>query len=73
MSQREVKKCSYFNSGYCQYTKKENGCKNFHPIVECKIQGGKQKNVLEDTLKRSNLEMNADLEQIAPLPMLRSQ
>ena len=43
VSQREVKRCSYFNSGYCRYTKKENGCTNFHPIVECKIQGCKQK------------------------------
>ena len=43
MSQGEVKKCSYFNSGYCRYTKKDNGCKNFHPIDECKIQGCKQK------------------------------
>ena len=43
MSQREVKKCSYLNSGYCLYTKKENGRKNFHLINECKNQGCKQK------------------------------
>ena len=56
-----------------EFTKKENGCKNFHPIDECKIQGCKQKNVPEDTLKSANLMMNADLEQFAPIPMLRSQ
>ena len=73
MSQREVKKCSYFNSGNCRYTKKENGCKNCHPIDECKIQGCKQKNVPEDTLKSANLMMNANLNQFAPILMLRSQ
>ena len=43
ISQREVKKCYYFNFGYCQYTMKENGFTKFHPIDECKIQGCKQK------------------------------
>ena len=40
---RYIKKCWYFSSGYCQYTKKENGCKYFHQIDECKNQGCKHK------------------------------
>ena len=32
-----------------------------------------KKYVLKDTLKSANLMMNADLEKLAPIPMLRSQ
>lgn len=44
MSQDSVKKCSYYNSGYCKYSKKENGCKKYHPTescaqINCKNQG----------------------------------
>ena len=37
MSGEVVKKCSYFNSGYCRYTKKEMGCKNYHPSDVCQL------------------------------------
>ena len=30
-----AKKCSYFNSGYCKFTRKENGCKYYHPTEAC--------------------------------------
>ena len=30
-------KCSYFNSGYCKYTRKENGCNFYHPTEPCKL------------------------------------
>ena len=72
MSQREEKDCSYLNSDYCLYTKKESGCRNFHPIIECKNQGSKQKNVTTDIQKNANMMKNADLEQVAPTAMLRS-
>ena len=35
MSQGSSKKCFYFNSGYCKYSQKENGCKDFHPTESC--------------------------------------
>ena len=37
MSGVVVKKCSYFNSGYCRYTKKEMGCRNYHPSDVCQL------------------------------------
>ena len=44
MAQDSSKKCFYYNSGYCKYSKKENGCKDFHPTesctqINCKNQG----------------------------------
>ena len=30
-------KCSYFNSGYCKFTRKENGCNFYHPTEPCKL------------------------------------
>ena len=30
-------KCSYFNSGYCKYTRKEKGCNFYHPTEACKL------------------------------------
>ena len=30
-------KCSYFNSGYCKFTRKENGCNFYHPTETCKL------------------------------------
>ena len=73
MSQRELKKCSYSNSGFYQYTKKENECKKSQPIEECKVEGCKPKECPGRNPKSANLLMNADLEQFAPIPMLRSQ
>ena len=43
MSQGVVIKCSYFNSGYCRYTKKEMGCKKHHPSDDCTVQGCREK------------------------------
>ena len=37
MSQEEQIKCSYYNSGYCKFTKKEKGCKFYHPEETCYI------------------------------------
>ena len=39
MSGGVVMKCKYFKSGYCRYTQKEMGYKNFHPTDVCKIEG----------------------------------
>ena len=44
MSENANKKCVHFNSGYCRYTKKQNGCKDFHPTEicetrDCKVKG----------------------------------
>ena len=30
-------KCAYFNSGYCKFTRKENGCGNLHPAESCQV------------------------------------
>ena len=56
MSRREEKDCSYLNSDYCLYTKKENGRKIFHPIIECKNQGSKKKNVPTDIQKKCKFD-----------------
>ena len=31
------KKCAYHNSGYCKFSRKETGCKNYHPKEICKV------------------------------------
>ena len=36
-------KCTYFNSGYCKFTRKENGCCYLHPAESCKIPKCKDK------------------------------
>ena len=38
MTEANPAKCSYFNSGYCKFMKKENGCRYSHPTESCKIQ-----------------------------------
>ena len=35
MSEVTLKNCSHYNSGFCRYIKKENGCKHFHPKEIC--------------------------------------
>ena len=57
----------------CASHQKRNGCKKCYPIDECKNPGCKKKNVPTDTLKNANLMKNANLEQVAPTAMLRSQ
>ena len=37
MTEDRKMKCSYFNSGYCKYTRKENGCNFYHPTEHCKL------------------------------------
>ena len=37
------KKCTYFNSGYCKFTNKKNGCRYLHPEYACKIMQCKDK------------------------------
>ena len=41
--------------------------------MNVKFKAVNKKNVPEDTLKSANLMMNANLEQFAPIAMLRSQ
>ena len=36
MTEANPAKCSYFNSGYCKFMKKENGCRYGHPTESCK-------------------------------------
>ena len=36
MTENNSPKCSYYNSGYCKFAKKENGCKYLHPTECCK-------------------------------------
>ena len=43
MSENASKKCVYFNSGYCRYTKKQNGCKNLHPKENCETRDCNEK------------------------------
>ena len=43
MTQSNPTKCSYFNSGYCKFIKKENGCRYAHPTECCKIPKCKDK------------------------------
>lgn len=35
MTEVLTKKCSYFNSGYCRYARREKGCKYYHPTDIC--------------------------------------
>ena len=35
MSPEDKTKCGHYNSGYCKFMKKENGCKYFHPDKTC--------------------------------------
>ena len=37
------RKCIYFNSGYCKFSKRETGCKKYHPDNNCLIAGCKDK------------------------------
>ena len=37
MSEETRRKCRYYNSGYCKFSRKENGCKNVHPKENCKV------------------------------------
>ena len=37
MAEEKSRKCTYFNSGYCKFTRKENGCRNLHPAESCQI------------------------------------
>ena len=52
MSGGVVKKCVYFNSGYCRYTKKEMGCNNLHPKDVCELQGCREKSCLNSHPKK---------------------
>ena len=36
-------KCKYYNSGYCKFSRKESGCKKYHPTYICKITKCKDK------------------------------
>ena len=36
MTENNSQKCSYYNSGYCKFGKKENGCRYLHPTECCK-------------------------------------
>ena len=56
MSGGEVMKCKYFNSGYCRYTKKEMGCKNFHPTDVCKVEGCREKECPDRHPKKCKFE-----------------
>ena len=38
MAEEKSRKCTYFNSGYCKFTRKENGCRYLHPAESCQIQ-----------------------------------
>ena len=33
----DLKKCSYFNVGYCKFSKKEGSCKWYHPEESCNL------------------------------------
>ena len=52
MSGGIVKKCVYFNSGHCRYTKKEMGCNNLHPKEVCELQGCREKSCLNSHPKK---------------------
>ena len=56
MSDGVVKKCKYFNSGYCRYTKKAIGCKNFHPTDVCKVEGCREKECPDRHPKKCKFE-----------------
>ena len=43
MTEANLPKCSYFNSGYCKFIKKENGCRYSHPTECCKVSKCKDK------------------------------
>ena len=61
MSGGVVMKCKYFNSGYCRYTKKEMGCKNFHPTDVCEVEGCREKECPDRHPKNANLKMNVGI------------
>ena len=56
MSGVVVKKCSYFNSGYCRYTKKEMGCKNYHPRDVCQLKECREKTCPDRHPKKCKFE-----------------
>ena len=37
MVEASSRKCIYFNSGYCKFTRQENGCRYLHPAETCKV------------------------------------
>ena len=43
MNEASERKCLYYNSGYCKFSKREYGCKKYHPEQNCKITGCKDK------------------------------
>ena len=43
MNEVSERKCLYFNSGYCKFSKREYGCKRYHPEQNCQITGCKDK------------------------------
>ena len=43
MSEEVKRKCYYYNSGYCKFSRREKGCKFFHPEENCKLSKCKDK------------------------------
>ena len=43
MSEEVKRKCSYYNSGYCKFSRREKGCKFSHPEDNCKLSKCKDK------------------------------
>ena len=37
MAEASSRKCRYFKSGYCKFTRKQNGCRYVHPAETCKV------------------------------------
>ena len=36
-------KCKYYNSGYCKFASRRNGCRDIHPTENCKYEDCKDK------------------------------
>ena len=65
MSEAYSRKCRYYNSGYCKFTRKENGCCNLHPTETCKIPKSREKGCPLRHPKNVDMVMRADTTQNA--------
>ena len=54
-------KCSYYNSVYCKFSRKESGCRFVDPEENCKLSKCKDKLCPKGILKLADLLKNAGI------------
>ena len=63
MTEVLTKKCSYFNSGYCRYARREKGCKFYHQTDICEFKKCDIKNLKKGILRIADMDIHAVLKQ----------